>query len=178
VTVDENEAVVDYALKKRPHCKLVPSGLEFGVEGFKSFEGKTFHPSVSLTRRASYPILSREPLADEQFYPHKHNMDGFFVAKFKVEKRVPKKGAAAEEDDDEPTGVTEDGEPIKASSSTFNDPTDQAIIEGEWELCAETGIADWQRANERICSRRKASKSRPSPLLSSRSRRARRQTAR
>lgn len=53
VTVDENEAVVDYALKKRPHCRLVETGLEFGVEGFKSFEGKTFHPSVSLTRRVS-----------------------------------------------------------------------------------------------------------------------------
>jgi ribosomal RNA methyltransferase Nop2 len=53
VTVDEDEAVVDYALKKRPHCKLVDTGLEFGVEGFKSFEGKKFHDSLNLTRRVS-----------------------------------------------------------------------------------------------------------------------------
>jgi ribosomal RNA methyltransferase Nop2 len=58
VTVDENEAVIDYALKKRPNCKLVETGLEFGVEGFKSFEGKTFHPSVSLSRRVG-PIFAR-----------------------------------------------------------------------------------------------------------------------
>lgn len=57
VTVDENEAVVDYALKKRPHVRLVPTGLEFGVEGFRSFEGKTFHQSVNLTRRVSLPSL-------------------------------------------------------------------------------------------------------------------------
>jgi hypothetical protein len=44
---------VDYALRKRPNVRLVPTGLEFGVEGFRSFEGKNFHPSLNLTRRVS-----------------------------------------------------------------------------------------------------------------------------
>jgi ribosomal RNA methyltransferase Nop2 len=110
VTVDEDESVVDYALRKRPHCKLVETGLEFGVPGFTSFEGKHFHPSLSMTRR---------------YYPHKHNMDGFYVAKFKVGKRAKKTKEGEEEAAPVEGGV--EGEDA-ANASAFNDAEDEALI--------------------------------------------------
>ncbi|KAI1330623.1 NOL1/NOP2/sun family-domain-containing protein [Xylariaceae sp. FL0255] len=67
VSVEENEMVVQYALKKRPNVRLVDTELPFGKEGFTSYQGKNFDRSLNLTRR---------------FYPHTLNMDGFFVAKF------------------------------------------------------------------------------------------------
>ncbi|OAA64411.1 nucleolar RNA methyltransferase [Niveomyces insectorum RCEF 264] len=67
VTVEENEAVVAYALQRRPNVRLVETGLPFGKEGFVRYMGKAFDPSLKMTRR---------------FYPHHQNVDGFFVAKF------------------------------------------------------------------------------------------------
>ncbi|KAI1357539.1 NOL1/NOP2/sun family-domain-containing protein [Xylaria arbuscula] len=67
VSVEENEMVVQYALKKRPNVRLVSTEIPFGKEGFTAYQGKTFDKSLSLTRR---------------FYPHTLNLDGFYVAKF------------------------------------------------------------------------------------------------
>ncbi|KAL4939822.1 NOL1/NOP2/sun family-domain-containing protein [Aspergillus oleicola] len=69
VTVEENEAVVQYVLKKRPNVKLVDTGLgDFGTPGFTNYMGKHFDDKMTLTRR---------------YFPHRENVDGFFVCKLK-----------------------------------------------------------------------------------------------
>ena len=66
ISVEENEQVVQYALEKRK-VRLVDTGLSFGKEGLLKHQEHRFDASMKLTRR---------------LYPHVHNMDGFYVAKF------------------------------------------------------------------------------------------------
>jgi len=61
----ENESVVEHAVEKR-FVKLVDTGLPFGEPGFTKFKHLRFHCDMNKTRR---------------YYPHIHNLDGFYVAK-------------------------------------------------------------------------------------------------
>lgn len=93
VLVEENEAVVDYALRNRD-VKIVESGIEFGIKGFTRMKQHRFHPSLSLSKR---------------IYPHIHNLDGFFVCKLKKlsERKGSKQHIEEESDDDDETEPTE-----------------------------------------------------------------------
>ncbi|KAL8866848.1 MAG: hypothetical protein Q9174_006042 [Haloplaca sp. 1 TL-2023] len=136
VTVEENEQVVQYALSRRPNVKLVETGLTFGVEGFRKFRGKTFDDKMNWTRR---------------YYPHKYNVDGFFVAKFKKlgpspVTKVDVNGAAVPAD----VGVSvEDKTPVGGEGSDdaeddfggFDKEEDEKIIErGRRQQLRKKGI--------------------------------------
>lgn len=72
VAVEENEAVVDYVLKHR-HCKIVETGLpeEIETKGYTKYKDRRYDDKMKMTRRV---------------YPHRENMDGFYIAKLKKTK--------------------------------------------------------------------------------------------
>ena len=116
VAVEENEAVVDYALRKRPNVKLVETGLAIGKEGFTSYRGKHFNPKLNLTRR---------------YYPHIYNVDGFYVAKFKKIASSPHdvSKAGAKEKEDAARAEAEEEGIIHEDFANFDNEEDEALIE-------------------------------------------------
>jgi 25S rRNA (cytosine2870-C5)-methyltransferase len=123
VTIDENEAVVAYALRKRRNVRIEPAGLAFGDEGYVRFRGKNFGPEMKLCRR---------------YWGHKHNLDGFFVCRLrKFSNEIPivkDDGAESDEDsgesdesEEETTVVEEEGE--KKQKSLWDDEEDKKYIE-------------------------------------------------
>ncbi|KAI9853165.1 MAG: rRNA (cytosine-C5-)-methyltransferase nop2 [Thelocarpon superellum] len=107
VSVEENESVVSYALRKRPNVRLVETGLPFGREGFTNYMGKRFDARMKYTRR---------------FYPHVHNVDGFFVAKLRkvAPTPAPTSAAAATGAGTEEVGVAEVGGKKRGNASTHD----------------------------------------------------------
>lgn len=116
VAVEENEAVVDYALRKRPNVKLVETGLAIGKEGFTSYRGKHFNPKLSLTRR---------------YYPHIYNVDGFYVAKFKKIASSPHdvSKAGAKEKENAARAEAEEEGIIHEDFANFDNEEDEVLIE-------------------------------------------------
>jgi ribosomal RNA methyltransferase Nop2 len=123
VTVEENEQVVQYVLRKRPNVKIVDTGLgSFGSEGFTSYMGKKFDEKMTLTRR---------------YFPHRENVDGFFVCKLK--KTGPSPGASKTNG-----AAATDGVKSNKSASDAGD-TDVEVID-KTPITDDNGVAVGEEA--------------------------------
>ncbi|KAH3743633.1 NOP2 protein [Pelomyxa schiedti] len=106
ITVEENENIVNYALRKRD-VRIVPTGLPFGTPGFTKWTDKRFHPSTKLSMR---------------YYPHTHNLDGFFVCKLeKISDLVKTK-----EGDAKRVGVFREEDRVKRLAQAERQRTEQS----------------------------------------------------
>lgn len=75
IAVEENEEVVDYAVRQR-HVKIVDTGLNIETKVFSKFKDKHFNDRMKYCVRV---------------FPHTHNLDGFFICKLKKLKEGDKK---------------------------------------------------------------------------------------
>lgn len=74
---------------------MVPANLNVGIEGYTKFRRYRFHPSMKETRR---------------YYPHVHNVDGFFVAKLQKVSNGEKKPKNEQNGHDKKNAKAEDSD--------------------------------------------------------------------
>lgn len=119
VTVDENEAVVAYALRKRRNVRIESTGLVFGDEGYVRFRGKNFGPDMKMCRR---------------YWGHKHNLDGFFVCRLrKFSNDIPvvkdEESESEEESEEGEKEVDREGEDGEEEETLWDEEEDRKYIE-------------------------------------------------
>lgn len=143
VTIDENEAVVAYALRKRRNVRIESTGLQFGDEGYVRYRGKNFGPDMKLCRR---------------YWPHKHNLDGFFVCRLRKfsnvipEHRKEETDSEDEDESEENEGEENDaeGENGDGEKSLWDEEEDRKYIqESQMKQLRKKGIKPLPRREKK-----------------------------
>lgn len=101
--VEEDEAIVAYALTKRD-VEIVEMGLPFGRPGFTKYRHLRYPDALMHSRR---------------YFPHVHNMDGFYVCKLK------KKSNNVKSSTDESSTATRSKHPRSSSNGPSSKPGEE-----------------------------------------------------